>query len=332
MHRPTDKQDIPGYVYVYCLEEHGQKVREFIDSEFEKMNKVLFIEDGALPWAKDKHITIDNLEEKRAILEKPWDPEQETTYKEARKNVFDYDALKFDEDDRAILMKIGKSKKNPGERVKRQEKLNSEKYMIVQAFYTKYHSYLEWALHKFLRKNRVVRPDLEDGKTEWFLIGVRELVLQVWKIRRAMQILFDDVPLNFYPEMKPTVALSTSMKKSKYTCKTDLHDNRLITKDSPCKTEGCQDKSGNQQSMKTFFGAPSDHVEVKEETSKETSYRNSQDGTIAQPHNANESNFFVESSILSKKSSSGKNTSKSNGEGRSKKKRSPKKSDPKGAK
>ena len=62
--------------------------------------------------------------------------------------------------------------------------------------------HLEWALHKFLRKNRVVRPDIEDGKTEWFIIGLKELVRSVYKIRKSMHIMFDDVELNFLPEIK----------------------------------------------------------------------------------------------------------------------------------
>ena len=54
-----------GYVYIYCLEEHGAEIKDFMEEEFTKMNRVLFIEDGALPWSKDKHITMDNLQQKQ---------------------------------------------------------------------------------------------------------------------------------------------------------------------------------------------------------------------------------------------------------------------------
>lgn len=60
-----------------------------------------------------------------------------------------------------------------------------------------------------------MRPDVEDGKTEWFLIGVRELVFSVWKIRRAMQILFDDVELSYMPEVAKPAGANGSTKKSK---------------------------------------------------------------------------------------------------------------------
>ena len=66
----------------------------------------------------------------------------------------------------------------------------------MQSFYSIFHEYTEWSLHKFFRKNRVVRPELEDGKTEWFLVSARELAVGIWKIRRAMSLLFGDVGLD----------------------------------------------------------------------------------------------------------------------------------------
>jgi len=52
--------------------------------------------------------------------------------------------------------------------------------------------YLEWALHKYFRLSRVIRPELEDGKTEWFLLRVKELARGCWKVRRSMEVLFGD--------------------------------------------------------------------------------------------------------------------------------------------
>lgn len=38
----------------------------------------------------------------------------------------------------------------------------------------------------------MVRPDIDDGKTEWFLLGSKEILQGVERIRTAMQILFGD--------------------------------------------------------------------------------------------------------------------------------------------
>jgi hypothetical protein len=259
IHRPIKERDIPGYVYIYCLEEHGEKIHEFINKEFARMNKVLFIDDGHLPWSKSKDITIDNLERRKNEIDKPWEGEN-TQASHNRDNCFDYDALEFDEDDKAILMKIGRSKNIPGERVRRQSKQNNEKYMIVQSFYSKHHNYLEWALHKFLRKNRVVRPDVEDGKTEWFLIGVRELVVSVWKVRRTMQVLFDDVALGYVPENQPPQLNGLSSKKRNYTSKLAKADNQFVavkTETSKAELDSKGHLLDGQMNMKSFFNAPS---------------------------------------------------------------------------
>ena len=56
-----------------------------------------------------------------------------------------------------------------------------------------YHQYLEWCLHKYFRAYRVVRPDIIDGGTEWFLLGADQFLLGTWKVRMAMNVLFKDV-------------------------------------------------------------------------------------------------------------------------------------------
>ena len=112
-------------------------------------------------------------------------------------------------------MKIGRSKNPPHERVRTQSRQNGEEYKIVQSFYTLFHMHLEWSLHWLLRRYRVVRPDLEDGKTEWFIIGIKELVRSVWKVRKAMHIMFKDVEPAFYPEPAKKPETSAVKKPAK---------------------------------------------------------------------------------------------------------------------
>lgn len=78
-----------------------------------------------------------------------------------------------------------------------------------------YHMHLEWSLHKLFRRNRVVRPDIEDGKTEWFIIDLKELVRSVWKVRKSMQIMFSDVKPTFYPDIPEKSAQKKESKIDK---------------------------------------------------------------------------------------------------------------------
>ena len=63
---------------------------------------------------------------------------------------------------------------------------------MLASYFSLFHQYLEWALHKYFRKMRVVRPEIKDGQTEWFLVGGQELVQGVNRIRAAMKVLFGD--------------------------------------------------------------------------------------------------------------------------------------------
>ena len=65
---------------------------------------------------------------------------------------------------------------------------------------SKYHMYMEWLLHKFFIHSRVMRTEIEDGKTEWFLVDAEELVLGVWKLCRALNIVFQDTAHLCMPE------------------------------------------------------------------------------------------------------------------------------------
>ena len=81
-----------------------------------------------------------------------------------------------------ILFKIGQTKSIPKRRVNIQSNSNKEQYTICRTWYTKYIKYFEWVVHKYFRHNRVLRPDLKDGKTEWFLVTYNEIVDGVDKI------------------------------------------------------------------------------------------------------------------------------------------------------
>lgn len=69
-----------------------------------------------------------------------------------------------------ILFKVGRTKNTPEQRVSIQSNKNNEVYIIKETFRSKFHCYLEFAVHWMFGANRVVRPDLKDGKTEWFLM------------------------------------------------------------------------------------------------------------------------------------------------------------------
>lgn len=126
-------------------------------------------------------------------------------------------------EDELLLLKIGRSKYEPTERVLNQSKNNGERYSILCSYYSIFHMYFEWALHKYFRKYRVVRAELKDGGTEWFLLGSRQLIYALNRVRICMQLLFKDkanppaVPLVKKPSPKkePSPSKPKSPKKPK---------------------------------------------------------------------------------------------------------------------
>lgn len=73
-HKPKyDAKDSPGYVYIYCIESHADEISDFINAEFKKMNTVKFVENGQLPWSKERHMSLDSLwkkSEEQAAMKK----------------------------------------------------------------------------------------------------------------------------------------------------------------------------------------------------------------------------------------------------------------------
>lgn len=82
-----------------------------------------------------------------------------------------------------ILYKVGRTVKKPSERVGNQENANGEKYFILESFKSKFHKFVEYALHWLFQDQRVVKTDSVDGKTEWFLIDKPSLMVGVNKVR-----------------------------------------------------------------------------------------------------------------------------------------------------
>jgi hypothetical protein len=83
--------------------------------------------------------------------------------------------------------------KHPSRRVFEQEARNSDgQYLLKQTFATKYSIYLEFVVHTYFERQRVVRPDLKDGKTEWFLVSFPEVLSTIERIKLFMVRAFDD--------------------------------------------------------------------------------------------------------------------------------------------
>ncbi len=71
---------------------------------------------------------------------------------------------------------MGRTKNLPDKRVLTQERANKEgQYKIITTYASKYSIYLEFMIHLYFDSQRVVRPELKDGKTEWFLATIEEL-------------------------------------------------------------------------------------------------------------------------------------------------------------
>lgn len=85
-----------------------------------------------------------------------------------------------------ILYKVGKTINLPAKRVGMQQSKNGEVYKIRETFASNYNSYLEFMVHLYFDRCRVVRPDLKDGKTEWFMATFQELRDVIIKIKLYM--------------------------------------------------------------------------------------------------------------------------------------------------
>eukprot|EP00347_Sterkiella_histriomuscorum_P006846 403351210 len=152
--------------------------------------------------------------EKRLLIHKPR-PNDKPGY------VYVYyreiDEIKFKEGklSHLILYKVGKTINLPSKRVGMQQSKNGEAYKIRETFSSKFNSYLEFMTHLYFDQCRVVRPDLKDGKTEWFMATYSELRDVISKIKLFMIRHFGDIGSDQIIEQKPSTYNKNSKVKSK---------------------------------------------------------------------------------------------------------------------
>ncbi len=92
-----------------------------------------------------------------------------------------------------ILYKVGRTKNHPEKRVSDQERINNDGiYLLKETFATKFSIYLEFMIHIYFDSSRVVRPELLDGKTEWFLVTWEELRSVIISVKTFMVRMFQD--------------------------------------------------------------------------------------------------------------------------------------------
>ena len=92
-----------------------------------------------------------------------------------------------------ILYKVGRTKKHPERRIYEQQSKNNEGlYLLRETFATRFSIYFEFMIHVYFDSQRVVRPELLDGKTEWFLVTWEELREVIMAIKLFMVKMFGD--------------------------------------------------------------------------------------------------------------------------------------------
>jgi T5orf172 domain len=75
-----------------------------------------------------------------------------------------------------LLHKIGRTSQSPLLRVKAQQSRNKEgNYCIKYSFHTQFMIFFEFLLHIYFHDSRIVRSNIKDGKTEWFLVSIAEV-------------------------------------------------------------------------------------------------------------------------------------------------------------
>jgi len=102
------------------------------------------------------------------------------------------DLVKQGKQSHILLYKVGRTKNLPHKRVQMQADKNKEIYKIRETFGSLYCMYLEFMIHLYFDKQRVVRPDLKDGKTEWFLVCFEQLRDAITKIKLFLIRQFKD--------------------------------------------------------------------------------------------------------------------------------------------
>lgn len=89
-------------------------------------------------------------------------------------------------------LKIGRTKHEPSWRITTSARSNTETYIKILDYFSKYHCFMEYILHRMFKEARVRRKNISDGKTEWFLLTKKEVTEGCRKVRSAMQIVFGD--------------------------------------------------------------------------------------------------------------------------------------------
>ena len=102
----------------------------------------------------------------------------------------DSNLVKSGELPEVLLFKIGRTKNRPEHRVQASERANKEAYELRIKQKTKFHKYLENAIHELLKEFRVVKPDLKDGKTEWFLCPFNKIQKAVNKVQKFIDTVY----------------------------------------------------------------------------------------------------------------------------------------------
>ncbi len=91
------------------------------------------------------------------------------------------------------MYKVGRTKNHPEKRISDQQLRNNDGiYILKETFATKYSIYLEFMIHIYFDAKRVVRPELQDGKTEWFLVTWEELRSVIIAVKTFMVRVFSD--------------------------------------------------------------------------------------------------------------------------------------------
>ena len=64
--------------------------------------------------------------------------------------------------------------------------------MIFAAYKSKLYKYFEYIAHRYFQQYRVTKGDSIDGKTEWFLVGTKQLMEGILKLRQGLYYIHSD--------------------------------------------------------------------------------------------------------------------------------------------
>lgn len=91
------------------------------------------------------------------------------------------------------MYKIGRTKNHPSRRILDQQSKNKDGlYKLKESFATNYSIYLEFAIHLYFYQSRVLRTELLDGKTEWFLVTFDEVRDMLSRLKLFLVRMYSD--------------------------------------------------------------------------------------------------------------------------------------------